>query len=381
MKIYHLDHGAGFGGAERSLLELATSQRDLGHEPIVVSGRDGALVDAASAAGLAAHALGWPTTYVDVPQRGSVGSVAAAMPGYLAAVRSLRSDLRTRRPDVLHVHTRKAQLVAAVAARGLRPARIWHLRDDLPRRRIVRVATRLGIRQADHAVAISRWMVEDYRRFGALPRSGRIGLVPSGVRMSGLHGLPTPWLSGDRRPVVGYVGQIARRKGPDLLVGAATLLADLDGVSFIILGDVAFPTAEGEFGEELRAMIDAAGAAARIRWMPATTEPEVAFAAIDVLVVPNREPEPLGRVIIEAMASHRPIVGVATGATTELLDSSSAVLVPEATASALADGIRSVLRDLEGARMRAEAAALRVDAFEPVTVARRMDEEYEVARS
>lgn len=379
MRIYHLDHGAGFGGAERSLLELALSQRELGHHPTVVSGRSGRLTAAAEANGLEVHVLDWPVGYVGIPQTGSTHTIAARIPDMFKAARVLRSDLRTGRPDVLHVHTRKAQLVAALAGGGAHTRILWHLRDDLPHRAIVQMAVRLAIRRADHAVALSRWMAEDYRRSRALPRSGRIGLVPSGVRVTSLSVLSTPWFDGQRQPVVGYIGQIARRKGPDLIVRAAEMLGDFSNASFLIIGDVAYPRAEAAYGEELRSSVTAASGT-RLRWIPATGSPEEAFAAIDVLVVPNRLPEPFGRVIVEAMASHRPIVAVASGATTELLDATSAVLVPEATGAALAAGVRSVLADVEGARRRAAAAALKVGAYEPINVARRMDIEYAVLR-
>lgn len=379
MRIYHLDHGAGFGGAERALLELAVSQLELGHEPIVVLGRHGRLATEAVAAGLEVDVLGWPARYVGVPQRGSLRTIAAALPDFLTAARLLRRSISGRRPDIVHVHTRKAQLATAIAVWGMRTTTVWHLHDDLPRRNIVRLAARLAIGRADHAVAVSRWMVEDYRKSGALPRSGRIGLVPSSVRMTALRDLPTPWLDGRRHPVVGYVGQIAQRKGPDLLIGAAERLADLPDVSFVIVGDVAFPMAEGRYGDELRSRIAGSAASTRLRWLPATNSPEEAFAEIDLLVVPSRAPEPFGRVIVEAMASHRPIVGVASGATLELLDASCAVLVPEATASALALGIRSVLEDVGSARRRADAAAPLAEAYEPLTIARRMEAEYAVA--
>lgn len=379
MKIYHLDHGAGYGGAERSLLELARCQIDLGHAPIVVVGRAGRLADEAAAAGLEVRVLDWPKRYVDVPQQTPAGGIARVVPAFLKAAAILRKDLAAWAPDIVHVHTRKAQLAAAIAIRGLRPVLIWHLRDDAPDRRLVRVAVRIAIRRADHAVAISRWMADAYRTAGIVPRSRRIGLIPSGIATDELRGLPTPWLDGEAHPIVGYIGQIARRKGPDLLVAAAERLTDVPDVSFRIIGDVAFPLAEGRFGEDLAVAVRASPVADRIRWVAASPSPAEAFAQIDVLVVPSRMPEPLGRVVVEAMASHRPVVAVAIGATVELVDASSATLVTDGTAAGIADGIREVVADRDAARRRADAASPRADAFDPMRIAIRMDEEYRVA--
>jgi glycosyltransferase involved in cell wall biosynthesis len=379
VRIYHLDHGAGYGGAERSLLELARSQAGLGHAPIVAVGRAGRLAEEADKAGLEVRVLDWPVRYVSVPQGAPAGGVVRVVPAFVRAATLLRRDLAACDPDIVHVHTRKAQLVAAIAARRLRPLLVWHLRDDPPERWIVRLVVRIAIRRADHAVTISRWMADAYRTAGIVPRSGRIGLIPSGVATDRLRGLPTPWLDGERPPIVGYIGQIARRKGPDLLVAAAERLDDRPDVTFRIIGDVAFPLAEGRFGEELAAAIRRSPIADRIQWVAASSSPEEAFAEIDVLVVPSRVPEPLGRVVVEAMASRRAVVAVGVGATLELVDASSATLVTGATGTAIADGIRAAVDDRDAARRRVDAAAPRAAAFDPTKIARRMDEEYQVA--
>ena len=126
-----------------------------------------------------------------------------------------------RRPSIVHAHTRKAQLVSSFAQPGSGAPLVWHLRDDVPRRAAVRLLLRLAMRRVAHAVALSTWLADHYRAEGLLPRSGRIDIVSSGVDPASLSGIETPWLDGQRPPVVGFLGQADELEGtaPDHRTG------------------------------------------------------------------------------------------------------------------------------------------------------------------
>jgi glycosyltransferase involved in cell wall biosynthesis len=376
MRIMHVDHGSTYGGAERSLIELAVAQRSMGHEPTIVSGVAGRFVDEAASAGFEVSTLGWSDRLVSTPLHAGLTTLVLSLPAMVRAALAFRAHVAHADVDVVHVHTRKAQLIATASLVGLRVQLVWHLRDAPPSRRLARAALRVWSRRVDHAVAISRWLIRAYREAGIRPRSGSIGLIPSGINIEDLRDLPTPWLDGLRDPVVGYVGQIAARKGPDVFVDAANRLSDLPSASFVLIGDVAFPRAEGEFGRSLARTIATSTAKRSIRWVPATSGPRAAFEQIDILVCPSVEPEPLGRVLVEAMASRRPIVTVRSGAAADLLDATSAILVERPDPDAVAKAIRRLIEDVGLARSLADAASPLAGAFDPLEIARDMDLEY-----
>ncbi len=375
MRILHVDHSSIVGGAERSILELARSQRLAGHDAIVAVGRAGAFTELLSEARIPVVRLGWSRRYAGAAADSKrTDAIAAVAAGLFAAIQ-LRQAIRRYKPDVVHAHTRKAQLVTTLACLGSDVPVLFHLRDDVPARSILRNAVGRAVRRADHAVALSVWLAEHYRARRMVPRSGQIDIVPSGVDATALRGLPTPWLDGKPIAVVGFVGQLAAWKAPHLLVEAAERLSDLPNVRYTIIGGAWFQASEGSYEQWLRQRVAASTARSRIE-MPGTLSPLEAFRSIDILVHTSVEPEPFGRVIVEAMASRRPVVAFRYGAPGELLDATTGVLVDPRDGDALAAGIRIVLADRAAARARADAAADISRKFAPETVAAIMDLAY-----
>jgi glycosyltransferase involved in cell wall biosynthesis len=379
MKIVHVDHSPVFGGAERSVLELAAAQIRRGDEVIVAVGRAGKFSEALTAAGIPWLDLGLPESFVAMPATSRLHAVLALIPAYVVAAWRMRRGILRRRPDVVHVHTRKAHLVSSVAFFASSVPLVWHLRDDVAPRALARLIFRVGFRRVDHAVALTNWLADSYRAARLTPRSRRIGIVPSGVDGGALGRLPTPWLDGTRGPVVGYVGQIAAWKGVDTVVDAVDMLDAPVDRSLTIAGDVWFPVAERGYDEALDARIARSPNRARISRLHGAT-PAEAFAAVDVLVHASRRPEPFGRVLVEALAARRPVVALPRGAAPEILGEGAGVLAQTPDAAGLARGIASVLADREAAARLAAEGAARAAQFAPDVVAERMAREYEVIR-
>jgi glycosyltransferase involved in cell wall biosynthesis len=376
MRILHVTHGPVLGGAERSLIELARAQRDAGHDVRVAVGMHGRVTEALDSMGLGWSDMRWSPLVTGATVRRSPARLAGIVPHLVAAAARLRRLVTRADPDVVHVHTRKSQLVSAFALQRHEVPLLWHLRDDVPPRRSLRVATRLAMRRVDHAVALSAWMVDRYLAARARPRSGRIGLVPSGVDASVLATLDTPFLDGRRPPVVGFVGQIARWKAPHLLIDAAEHLDDLPDVTFRIVGAVAFPAAEDDYGRWLATRLARSPAASRIVWDGAVASPEDAFRMIDILAHCSTSPEPFGRVLVEAMAARRPIAALRSGAAAEILDDGCAVFAAAPDGPSLAGAIHRLASDRASAGRIADVARARAHLYSPDAVARRMEAEY-----
>jgi glycosyltransferase involved in cell wall biosynthesis len=364
-----------FGGAERSVLELARVQKSQGHQVAVAVGQPGSFSSALSAADVPWVDLGWSDRYVSATGNAALRDHVLNLPDLARAAAALRRYVRRWRPDVVQAHTRKSQLVSSLALSDVRVPLIWHLRDDLPARSPLRALISLALTRADHAVALSRWLAESYSKRGALPRSGRIGLVPSGVDPEPLARLPTPWLNGEREPVVGFIGQIAGWKAPHLLIDAAERLPHARA-SFRIIGSVSFPAAEDDYGRWLRARITGSPARHRLEWLPATDRAEDAFAHIDILAHTSMSPEPFGRVLVEAMVARRPIIALKRGSPAELLNDSTAIFAERADGKAFADAVASMIEDPGRARRMSERAMEQSARYRPTTIARLMDEEY-----
>ncbi|MDQ3938075.1 MAG: glycosyltransferase family 4 protein [Chloroflexota bacterium] len=346
----------------------------LGHRVVIAVGSVGVFSSTLARAGIDFRDLGWSERYVGISQAAPWGSVLAGLPDIARAARELRRLVRSLRPDVVQAHTRKAQLVASLALADIDIPLVWHLRDGLPARAPLRALIGHALRRADHAVALSQWLAQSYVESGAVPRSGRIGVVPSGVDGRRLAQLPTPWLSGERRPVIGYVGQIARWKGPHLLIEAAEHLDDPE-LTFRLIGGVWFPGEEA-YGRSVRRRLQRSPAARRVEWRPTTEHPEHAFEQIDVLAHTSLAPEPFGRVLVEAMIARRPIIALNSGSASELLDEQTAVFADRPDGPAIAAAVSALINDRESARLLVERAAGRATRFSPSAVGALMDSEY-----
>jgi glycosyltransferase involved in cell wall biosynthesis len=375
MRILHVDHSAVLGGAERSVLELARAQRARGDDVLVAVGRSGTFSSGLEDAGLPTRVLGWRRRYTEVSNEAPLTQFASGTAATIDAALKLRRAVREVRPAVVHAHTRKAQVVASLVQPGSGVPLVWHLRDDVPSRAALRRLLRLAIGRAAHAVALSAWLADHYRAEGLVPRSGRIDIVPSGIDPAPLSGLETPWLDGRRPPTVGFVGQLARWKAPHLIIDVAERLSDHPDVRFVIVGDVWFQGADHGYGQWLEERLAASPARDRIERL-GTRSPAEAFAALDVLVHTSEEPEPFGRVIVEAMMAHRPVVAFRRGGPAEILDETTGVFADGDDAEALTATVRSVIEDRPAAQTRAAAAAQSAERFTPDRVAELMAQAY-----
>ena len=182
-------------------------------------------------------------------------------------------------------------------------------------------------------------------------------------------GLPHPsvvWYQVGHEPIVGraaknnvlgfaeapgnfFVSSIKRSLGkgtPVLLAALAAIRAAAPGVRFVFAG-------KGDVAPE---------AAPDVRVLGSVPH-DVLFAlyrAADVVVAPSVWPEPLSRVILEAMALGRPVVATSVGGNPELVeDGVTGLLVPRGDAPALARAVTSLLHDPARRARMGEAAARR----------------------
>ena len=144
-------------------------------------------------------------------------------------------------------------------------------------------------------------------------------LIDAGVsagRVRALHPVPpddlVPATQAPRDPIVGFVGQIVRGKGLDLLVEA---IARLPNVKLVVAGT-------GNGLDDVRARVAKLGVSSRVDFLGAVAPSEVRaiYDRVRVVAVPSRWPEPFGMIGVEAMRRGRVVVGARHGGIPEWLD-------------------------------------------------------------
>jgi glycosyltransferase involved in cell wall biosynthesis len=180
------------------------------------------------------------------------------------------------------------------------------------------------------------------RRAYALSAAGTEHVVYNGIAAPRLEHASS--YEGSRPLRLLMLGRINRIKGQDLLIEA------LAGLPRDIAARVEVRIVGGSFENDaareaaLRRAVDAAGLSATVRFEAFTPDPAALYRWADIVVVPSRLPESLGRVAIEAMSYARPVIAARIGGLVEIVeDRHTGWLVAPNDAAALAQVIASAL--------------------------------------
>jgi glycosyltransferase involved in cell wall biosynthesis len=278
------------------------------------------------------------------------------------------------------VHLNDSPLVPAAAEAHRHGARIvWHVRGALAgngRDLRSRILLRAIGRYADRVIAINESVAEHFQSLPQLEivfNSVDLDLfVPRDARAARLEvGLEPD------RPAIGFFSYIYPLKGYHVFIEAACLCAERGvNAQFVIVGSGVrdasfFRTAKGralraagfvsDHDSLARKLAADMGVEHIVRFVPFTGNPELFYAASDIVAAPSQGPE-LGRSLIEAAATGRPVVasGSSTGGGV-VLPGITGLLVPGGDAPELAEAIETLLaspdRTPMGERARAHAEA------------------------
>ena len=288
--------------------------------------------------------------------RAGVQTHLLTVDSYLAERAAVARLCRQVRPDVVHTHGYRPDVLDAGVARRLgRPVvtTVHGFTGGGWKNRVYEWLQRRAFRRFAAVVAVSRPLAARLRRAGV--PAARIHEVPNAFRevpqldrheARRLLGLPAEGF------VVGWVGRLSREKGADVLLDALGFLADVP-LEVSIVGA----------GAERRALGARAlglGLNGRLHWHGAVSDAGRLFSAFDVFVLSSRtEGTPI--VLFEAMAAGVPVVATAVGGVPHVVSPAEAALVPSDQPRALAREIRAVRGTPEAARARARGARARLE--------------------
>jgi glycosyltransferase involved in cell wall biosynthesis len=162
-----------------------------------------------------------------------------------------------------------------------------------------------------------------------------------------------------------FVGKLEENKGARLLVPAVA--AARTGLPLVVLG-------EGSLAHALKFDATAAGIPLVIRGWAEREDVIRALARATALVFPSLWPEPLSRVLLEALAVGTPIAAMETGGTREILTGESGLLVPDA--ASLGEAVGRLAGDAALRARLSDAARDRAQAFGPGTLVPRYEVVY-----
>jgi glycosyltransferase involved in cell wall biosynthesis len=229
--------------------------------------------------------------------------------------------------------------------------------NELAQRPELRNQIRAALLQANSVVAVSAGLRSRVLELGVPPDRAMVqhnGVDGERFQISDPYaarrtlGIPL-----DER-VICFVGNLVPEKGPDVLIDAVARLC-ASGISDLRVLFVG----EGQ-KDELRAKARALGISDRVNFLGRLPSAQVAvcMSAADVQCLPSRR-EGCPNVVLEALASGRPVIGSAVGGVPELLSDRNGIMVPPDDPDALAAAITNALqRRWDPADLRASVPSL-----------------------
>ncbi|MDH7489586.1 MAG: glycosyltransferase family 4 protein [Anaerolineae bacterium] len=293
----------------------------------------------------------------------SVGFLVKYLPRILERAEAFANLLYDVRPDWVHVNDgipfNRGEILGALWARV--PV-VCHVRSFEPpthfdRLLAPRIAAYIFI---SHAIA--DWIL------GTGVRLRKWYVVHNGVDLGEFQ------IPADARPrlraelglpndafVVALLGRVVPWKGHEVFLDAMErLIPSHPNLRGCIVG-------EGwrghDFEQRLRARVESGPLKGRVVFAGFRPDVPALLQAVDALAHTSVEPEPFGRVIVEAMAVRLPIVATAAGAVPEILeDERTSLLVPPGDADRLAQALERLMRDPDLRRRLSDAARQEVEA-------------------
>ncbi|HMK29818.1 MAG TPA: glycosyltransferase family 4 protein [Terriglobales bacterium] len=372
MRIVFLNPSAHLGGAEACLLDILDGIRTARPDWSLhlVTGEDGPLLPRVRQLGISEEVLPFPSAIAQIGDSahtpGAAGNATllklagklsrSALPvvRYRRALRQLLSSLR---PDLIHTNGFKMHLLGLWSRPGAVPV-VWHVHDYVSSRPLMARLFRPNVSGCAAVIANSQSVAADIRKLCGPQIASALTLRtiynavdlerfhPNGpaANLDALCGFP-PAPAGAIH--VGLVATMAWWKGHRLFIEAVSRLPRHLPIRAFVIGGPVYRTQDSQLSlAELRTHAASLAASDRIGFPGFLEDSASALRALDVVVHASTQPEPFGRVIMEAMACGRPVLTSGIGGSAEILDMGpGAIKFQCGNADDLAAGIASLAED------------------------------------
>lgn len=379
-RILYIETAPSFGGSSLSLLELVRGLDTQRYEPVVLFYHNTPAVQQFRDSGIRVLTLGQEAV---TPSVGLTTNGAATT----AATRDIEGDLNRygrwlgatyRYSKEAYWLARRDWPLARRVARSLEQEAIdlVHHNNSLRGNQSAILGARLaGLPQVCHVrmlhpypalaplshrlvaafIYISKAVEQNYLAWGIPANRGRIIHNPISLTAfaeqssdDDRHALRTELGLTPTDKVISNVGRLSWWKGQDYFIQAmATVVQSEPQAKALIVGEASTASAkEVAYYERLQQLVQQLHLTNHVTFTGFRTDVPRIMAASDVVVHSASEPEPFGRVIVEAMLAGRPLVATAAGGVLEIVEEgTTGLLVPPKAVPAMAKAITYLLQN------------------------------------
>ena len=343
-KILFIDHTAVMGGAELSLLDLASAYADCCK---VLLFKEGILQERLEQLGVEVGIISASETMLNLRASGGLNSIVSISEFWRLADAIAEAAVGY---DLIVANSQKAFVVTALASIKKKVPLFWYLRDILTARHFSqinrRVAVFLANKFATRVIVNSRATGEAFIAAGG--KKDLIELVYNGFDARRFDTVTTEDVNIIRSEIgvtnatlIGLFSRFSYWKGQHILLEAVRKLPE---VRVILVGKALF--GEEDYVSELKSLVEKSDLKGRIHLLGFRDDIPALMKACDIIVHASTEPEPFGRVIVEGQLAQKPVIASAAGGALEIIDDGiNGYLFPPEDAIALRQLIQKLIDD------------------------------------
>jgi N-acetyl-alpha-D-glucosaminyl L-malate synthase BshA len=264
----------------------------------------------------------------------------------ISATFKLLRIVRKYKIDLIHAHyVMPPGLIAVICSMfsGTKTAITIHGSDIfvLARKPILKSIIKSILKRSDYIFVVSESLKENVLELGIAGIENKLSVTYNSVDIERFRPDQTSTFKEEinidsQKPVVLFVGNLVWQKGVEYLIRAKEFL-NVDA-EIVIAGD-------GPLLEELKAIVEFEKMEG-ITFTGARNDIEKIMPDADVVVVPSIS-ESFGIVILEAMASGKPVIATNVGGIPEVVNKEIGILVNPEDSVGLAEAIDKILQDKE----------------------------------
>ncbi|WP_404355935.1 glycosyltransferase family 4 protein [Methylotuvimicrobium sp. KM1] len=365
-RILYIENGIGYGGAIICLRHLVRNLDRQRYIPMVVTGRTGPHYKEIAQEAEWKHI---PDRHIDIV--GAHRNIdPATWPDKIPGLRFVINQILARTDDTANflpffvqllwtakkfkvdlIHANNEPLcnrAALLVGKILKTPTVCHVRGDQKGSRLMEWAYSLP----DQLISVSHWVAQSVREKLQIP-ADQIDVIYDGIELEKLdieadgstfrkdHAITANDFA------VGLIGLLIPWKGQEMFLDAAKLLRDkIPHLKMLIIGGTPDECQAYEAALRQRVIDEQLGDIVVFTGHVAKMEP--VYNGLDVIVSASTSPEPLGTVVIEALAMGRPLIGPNHGGAAEMMEhNKTGLLFTPKDATSLAEQIERYYKDNE----------------------------------
>lgn len=346
-KILYLHAGAEMYGADKVLLDLLKNLDKTKFSPYVILPSNGVLVEELKKKRIPVQVMPYPIMRRKYFNISGIFNYAF---NFFKFSQKLIRFAKENNINIIHTNT-AAVLEGCYISKKLRLPQLWSIHEIIVSPQLIYKFTSKIISMYSAVTITDSAAVKKH-----LEKSGYFIKKQPHVIYNGVDSnrfkpsnsseyLYAEWNIPKNAKIIGMMGRVNSWKGQhDFLKAAEIVMRDNSAVYTVMVGS-AFAGEEWR-EEQLREEINNSPYRDRIVFVRYRTDSEAIYKLLDIFVLPSTRPDPLPTVVLEAMATGKPVVGYKHGGVCEMVkDGYNGFLANVASPKDLASKVQSILND------------------------------------